>query len=119
MAKAITSFIVTGKVAAQPTQHTSRGTDKPYMILKILNDPQDGGKFEFYCGTDWIMKKVAEIQEGDVVCVKGRMGVRVNAGQSGGEFHNVSLTAEDVEVLGFFGKPQEQTPPPPDSDEPF
>jgi len=100
MNKAISTFTVVGKVTHEPTQHTSRGTDKPYMILKILDDEQKGGRYEFYCGTEWVWKKLADIHPNTIVCVKGRMGVNVNSGQNGGEFHNVNLTAEDVQVLG-------------------
>lgn len=106
MKKAISTFTVIGRVAKNPTSHTARGSGNQYMILHVLNDEENGGRFEFYCGTEWVQKKVVNVHEGDIICVKGRLGVNVNSGTNGGEFHNVNLTAEDVQPIDGSAVPQ-------------
>ncbi len=120
MNKAISSFTVIGTVTNAPSFHTAKGSGNPYAILRVLNDEQTGGKFEFFCGTEWIQKKLADVREGMVVCVKGRLGVNVNSNSQGGEFHNVNLTAEDVVVVsgGFaLGASTNKSPVPQASEE--
>lgn len=116
--KAITTVTVIGEVI-DVKSHTAQNTGNQYMLLRVTDGEEQNGKLEFFCGSEFIQKKLASVTPGAIVCVKARAKVRVNSGTNGGEFHNVNLIGEDVELVlgGQSGATVSQPNSP--SNEPF
>lgn len=115
--KAISTVTIIGEVI-DVKSGTAQNTGNQYMILRVSDGEEQNGKFEFFCGSEYIQKKLADVTPGVIVCVKARAKVRVNLGTNGGEFHNVNLIAEDVELV-IGGNQQTATHQSAPNDDPF